>query len=302
MSDDLDALVRRAAFDFLTKQVALRGPELSRRVLEIGFPLEGQDVSLLGPPGIFKPALLADMPLSITTVPEIEGKERPYEDEVDEQGRLLYRYRGTDPKHPDNVGLRRAMERQAPLVYFYGVIPGLYRPIWPVFVVGDDPAGLTFTVEERPLLEVGEAVARVGEDARAYAVRLVPQRLHQVAFRRRVIWAYRENCSVCRLRHQELLDAAHILPDTHPEGRPIVPNGLALCKLHHAAFDTNILGVRPDLVIEIRRDVLDEIDGPMLVHGLQGFQEAKLHAPRTRGLYPNPDFLAERYEIFRAAG
>jgi hypothetical protein len=35
----------------------------------------------------------------------------------------------------------------------------------------------------------------------------------------------------------ELLDAAHILPDGHPKGEPVVPNGLALCKLHHAAFD-----------------------------------------------------------------
>ena len=58
---------------------------------------------------------------------------------------------------------------------------------------------------------------------------------------------------VCRLRHWELLDAAHILPDKHPLGEPVVPNGLALCKLHHAAFDADILGVRPDLRIE-RRD------------------------------------------------
>jgi len=35
----------------------------------------------------------------------------------------------------------------------------------------------------------------------------------------------------------ELLDAAHITPDTHPEGEPIVSNGLSLCKLHQAAFD-----------------------------------------------------------------
>ena len=61
---------------------------------------------------------------------------------------------------------------------------------------------------------------------------------------------------MCRLRHEELLDAAHILPDMHPLGQPIVPNWLALRKLHHAAFDVNIVGARPDLVIEIRQDVL----------------------------------------------
>lgn len=107
---------------------------------------------------------------------------------------------------------------------------------------------------------------------------------------------------MCRLRHRELLDAAHILPDTDPRSEPVVPNGLSLCRLHHAAFDGNILGVRPDLVIEIRRDVLDERDGPMLVHGLQGFQDARLVVPNRAEWCPNVDFLAERYERFRDAG
>ena len=71
---------------------------------------------------------------------------------------------------------------------------------------------------------------------------------------------------MCRLRHSELVNAAHILPDGHPRGFPIVPNGLAMCKLHHAAFDVQILGVRPDLTIELRKDVLRETDGPMLMH------------------------------------
>ena len=42
-------------------------------------------------------------------------------------------------------------------------------------------------------------------------------------------------CALCRLRHQELLDAAHITPDSEAEGEPLVSNGVVLCKLHHAA-------------------------------------------------------------------
>ena len=41
-------------------------------------------------------------------------------------------------------------------------------------------------------------------------------------------------------------------------------NGLALCKIHHAAYDSRILGVSPDLVVQIRADILDETDGPLL--------------------------------------
>ena len=87
---------------------------------------------------------------------------------------------------------------------------------------------------------------------RRYGVQTTHQRLHQQAFRDRVMRAYREHCAVCRLRHAELLDAAHIIPDSDPEGEPRVSNGLSLCKLHHAAFDQKLFGIRPDLIVEVR--------------------------------------------------
>jgi len=99
----------------------------------------------------------------------------------------------------------------------------------------------------------------------------------------------------------ELLEAAHILPDGHPLGEPVIPNSLALCKLHHAAFDRYLIGVTPDLEVTVRLDVLEEIDGPMLLHGLQGFQGRRIHVPRADHLKPNRDFLAERYALFRRA-
>ena len=105
---------------------------------------------------------------------------------------------------------------------------------------------------------------------------------------------------MCRLRHSELLEAAHILPDTHPRGEAVVPNGLALCKLHHAAFDANILGIRSDYTVDLRLDVLEESDGPMLKHGLQEFQRQRLPVvPSAAHLKPNREFLEERYALFR---
>ena len=132
--------------------------------------------------------------------------------------------------------------------------------------------------------------------------RLGKQRMLQQEFRQRVRRAYREQCAICRLRHEELLDAAHILPDGHPRGEPVVPNGLALCKLHHAAFDRHVLGVRADLTVELRPEVLREPDGPMLKYGLQGFQDARLLLPRDPALRPNLEFVEERYVMFRKAG
>jgi putative restriction endonuclease len=54
-----------------------------------------------------------------------------------------------------------------------------------------------------------------------------------------------------------------------------VSNGLALCKLHHAAFDGHILVLRPDLIVEIREDILREKGGPMLGHGLRASKAPK---------------------------
>jgi putative restriction endonuclease len=120
---------------------------------------------------------------------------------------------------------------------------------------------------------------------------VVRQRLHHRGFRELVIRACRQCCAICRLRHDELLEAAHVLPDGHPLGEPVVPNGLALCTLHHAAFDRYLIGVTPDLEVRVRLDVLEEIDGPALQHGFQGFQGSRIHVPRAAHLRPNRDFL-----------
>jgi putative restriction endonuclease len=139
------------------------------------------------------------------------------------------------------------------------------------------------------------------EPRRAYVTATFRRRLHQVAFRERVIRAYQERCALCRLRHRTLLDAAHITPDSESEGEPIVSNGLALCKLHHAAFDGFFFAVRPDYVIEVRASILAETDGPMLVVGLQEIHGTRIELPLRSIDLPDPARLARRYEQFRQA-
>jgi putative restriction endonuclease len=309
-SDEVDLAIRSAAFAFLERETARRGDVLPYSVLLQGFTFEGHRVPLLGPVGIFKPKVLR-LPISITTKPVRPGQEAPYDDALGNDGLLVYRYRGRDPAHPNNVGLRTAMTLGVPLVYLFGLVPTEYLPVWPVFVVADDPQSLSFSVAVEPKLAgavaawdsttVAEGLVGATPERR-YATRSLSVRLHQQGFRARVLLAYRRQCALCRLRHPELLDAAHILSDGHPLGAPVVPNGLSLCKLHHSAFDSHIIGVRPDLVAEIRRDVLDEKDGPMLLHGLQEFHGAHLAVPSAPALRPKTEFLEERYAVFRKAG
>ena len=303
MPPDLDERVRLAAFNFLDELRQAHGETLFRERLAEGFRFEGIRVPLLGPQGIFKPAVL-DVPLSITTVPPSPRKPRPYADEFDPSGLLRYRYRRDGPDHADNVGLRTARQRQIPLVYFHGLVPGRYLATYPVYIVGDDHTTGTFTVavDDRQITTVAEpATAPEVEIRRRYVTRIVRQRLHQAAFRERVLDAYREHCAICRLRHHELLEAAHIVADREPEGEPRISNGLALCKLHHAAFDCHIMGVNPDYRVEVRVDVLEEIDGPMLRHGLQGFHQRPLFVPNRDDLKPDRQLLEQRYAVFRGA-
>ena len=140
------------------------------------------------------------------------------------------------------------------------------------------------------------------ERLRRYVKVETKKRLHQPVFRATVLRAYRTSRAVCSLRHGQLLDAAHIVADSAEAGIPSVRNGLALCKIHHAAFDANILGIRADLVVEIREDLLHENDGPMLKHGLQHRHNQKLLViPRRRTYLPDSDRLSQRYEAFRTA-
>jgi putative restriction endonuclease len=291
--------IRTAAFDYLRAVVDHDGVATWKQLKS--FEFEGESVFLVGSGnGIFKPRQL-EMPISILTARPRSSSEAPYEDEVSDDDFLLYRYRGTDPQQWENARLRQLMQAGLPLIYLHGIDQGLYLAS-AALIVDDDPDGLTFmaVLADLDTASAGTDFAALSDRERGYQVRLAKQRVHQSSFRRRVLKAYKSSCALCRLRHPELLDAAHIIRDADG-GQPVVPNGLALCKIHHAAYDTNIIGIRPDLVAQIRVDILAERDGPMLAHGLQDFHGVKLWTPR--GLHTSPDesALEQRYAEFQAA-
>ena len=87
-----------------------------------------------------------------------------------------------------------------------------------------------------------------------------------------------------------------------PELEVRMTNGIAMCKVHHAAFDSSFLGVRPDYRIEVRPDLLIEVDGPTLTYAIQGLKGQTIALPRRRSAGPDRLLLEERYEHFRIAG
>ncbi len=43
------------------------------------------------------------------------------------------------------------MRQKKPLIYFFGIIPGVYVPQWPVFLTQDNMANLNFTLAFHPI-------------------------------------------------------------------------------------------------------------------------------------------------------
>lgn len=104
--------------------------------LERGFPFRGRRVPFLNrQKGIYRAAVQSGpAALSIQT-----SANSPYADRIVDDG-ILYAYRAGDVDQPDNRALRQAHAMRVPIVYFVGTRPGWYKPLFPCFVLEDDPA------------------------------------------------------------------------------------------------------------------------------------------------------------------
>jgi putative restriction endonuclease len=246
----------------------------------------------------------------VTTPPKV-GRPAPYEDTFDEAtGRFTYRFR--DPQGPsiaaaraaesDNRTLIAAHDLAVPLIYFRGIASGQYAALAPVFVTSvDRSARLVESEAGLPTVDMTPAGLVSDEDVRAYATREGLFLLHQHRFRAAVLRAYATRCAVCRLREAAVLQAAHIIDDADPRGAATVVNGIALCAIHHLAYDRNLLGIDPGGMVHIASRLLKEIDGPMLRNGLQGFHGAAILQPRQADERPDPRRLELRFAQFSAA-
>jgi putative restriction endonuclease len=299
-----DSVVRAAAFRAIKALSAVRG-ELSGADLKTGFEFEGSRIPLVNPQrGIFKPQQMRYL-LSIRTVYPRPGARVWYDDQrqvhrqiYDGDEAVDYAFMGEDADAAENRWLREAMENRIPIIYFLGVAPGLYQAIVPAYVIGWDARSLKARVAfGTPAADALEYPATAGE--RRYALREVKQRLHQASFREAVIAAYAGRCAVSGLPEQRLLDAAHIIADRNePLGQPVVPNGIPLSKIHHAAFDAQLIGIDPDFRVHVANRLLRQNDGPML-EVLKKLHHGQVHLPARRRDWPDQERLAVRFDEFR---
>jgi putative restriction endonuclease len=300
-NDAYDQQVRAAAFAYL-EHLADSGKPLVRQEDLTGFTVDGVALRLMATQqGIWKPRQL-NAALSFRTVFAPDPAQRPYDDEPGTDGFLRYKWRGQDRDHPDNRALRSAMAHGLPLIWFHGVASGIYLPVFPVWLAAEEPSLHQFVVslDEESLRARRDLAVEDPVLLRSYAERVVMARLHQPMFRQRVLIAYENKCALCRLRHTRLLDAAHVLPDSDG-GEPVVTNGIAMCKIHHAAYDADIFGISPQYRVGLRADVMTEIDGPTLKYTLQAIDGTEIEVPRQRKARPDRDLLEIRWSQFLQA-
>ena len=155
--------------------------------------------------------------LSIATSVPKSGRGRPYDDTEGLDGLHRYKLRRDEGGHAENEGLRAAMRDQLPIIWFYGVEPGVFQAISPVYLTAEEPDQGQFVLaltEDQRTVRPGSVVE---ETLRRYLISETKRRLHQPVFSAQVMLAYETRCAVCSLGHRELLDAAHIIPDSGTE-------------------------------------------------------------------------------------
>jgi putative restriction endonuclease len=143
-----------------------------------------------------------------------------------------------------------------------------------------------------------EAVADTDIDAAVAPARRVDivqtrRAVRDAQFRRKVLTAYGHRCAMCGVQLR-LLDAAHVLPVDQPGSTDETNNGVALCALHHRAYDRALVAFDETYAIHINAKQVAELTALSLAGGLRAFRAAlkpKLLLPPDPRDYPRQSFI-----------
>ena len=228
----MDDKIRTTAFDWLVKQTKIQGDILPRTLLEGGFLLDGEKITLLGAKGIWKPKSMT-YPLSITAI-----SKGAYSDAFTSKGLLKYKYRGEDPEHPDNKGLRALISLQKPLIYFQSKVKGKYKATWPVYIVDDNEKDLEFTVALKDIAASRKERETLVAEPEAKLVKPTKNDL------RIAVADLDQFCAVCGTEHKEFLVQSNIRTWIGEEVTFNNPDDcISVCCMHHIAFKKGYIGL-----------------------------------------------------------
>lgn len=108
-------------------------------------------------------------------------------------------------------------------------------------------------------------------EKRKYAVLSTKRALRALDFARRVLSAYDHQCAMCGTQLR-LVDGAHILPVTHQSSTDQTRNGVALCALHHRAYDRSLVTFDPAFKVHVNEAMVKKLQDDERAGGLKEFR------------------------------
>lgn len=128
---------------------------------------------------------------------------------------------------------------------------------------------------------------------RRQVLQTVLRTLRDSRFRSRVLTAYAHRCGFCAAQ-LDLLDAAHVLPVGQPGSTDLVTNGVALCALHHRAYDRGLVAFDTLFKIHLSASRHADLTASGRDGGWSGFTDAlapELLGPAVQTHWPKPQMI-----------
>lgn len=144
-------------------------------------------------------------------------------------------------------------------------------------------------------------LANVSTTERKLIITTITKRYRAVDFRARVLGAYQHQCAVCGVQ-LKLVDAAHIVPVASDLSTDETMNGIALCKLHHFAYDRNLISFDVDYSIEVSSTEESRLAAANLAGGIKTFRQGLRTAiilPTDKRDYPPAAYIEKSRKIRR---
>lgn len=147
-------------------------------------------------------------------------------------------------------------------------------------------------------------IDKVTDEKRRLVLSQIVKKYRATDFRKRVLSAYDHRCAACGVQ-LELLDAAHIIPVAADMSTDETKNGIALCKLHHAAYDRNLISFDENYTIQVSVAQQSRLKTLNLAGGLAEFEKflkPVISLPTDRRDYPPAAYIREARRIRKWVG
>lgn len=132
---------------------------------------------------------------------------------------------------------------------------------------------------------------------------VIKQRVNQNLFRNMVLSAYDNKCCITGIARPELIEACHIISWKNDEKERLNPcNGLAMNVLFHRAYDKMLIGISPDLKVEVSDRIYEGLrakDRDRTYSFFNPYDGVEITLPRK--FKPNLEFIEEHYTKFKNA-